>query len=210
MMGRRGSFSPSDDLAGALKVLEQPDNLAAFKELLLGLASNSRLATTLAASDPHTGWTLFHAACNAGKLREAYCLLEAGADVHAETLDGSTGLRFLAKLKKDQAVPVAVYNQLLHVCVSRGAKLTQATKNGLETPLHAACLAGNLICVSFLLSARVDLDCVTNNGFAALHFAIFGRNAEIVRDLLAAGADPGLYCKKYKSFDEKKAKLCHF
>ena len=41
----------------------------------------------------------------------------------------------------------------------------------------------------------MDLDCVTSNGFAALHFAIFGGNTEIVRDLLAAGADPGLYAK---------------
>ncbi len=123
-------------------------------------------------------------------------MLEAGADVAAETLDGSTGLRFLAKLREEACKPVATYNQLLYVCVSKGAKLSQATKNGGETPLHAACLAGNSVCVSFLLlSKSVDLNATTANGFAALHFAIFSQKTEIVRELLAAGADPALYCK---------------
>ena len=182
---RRASMTLGDEYAIALRRLE--DGKQVFKDYLVELAAAKKLLPLLQERDSR-GWTVFHHACVTARLECAFALIEAGADVHGRTLDGTTGLHYLAKLREADRQPISVYNQLLRVVITRGAQVNAVKDNG-ETPLHVACLAGNDVCVSFLLSAGADTSLVTkDNKCAPLHFALFSENVRVIRQLIAAGA----------------------
>jgi len=81
-----------------------------------------------------------------------------------------------------------------------------------RTPLHMACLHGQLEAAMTLLTIPKTLttrpanpDVQDKLGRTALHYAAAGGNYEIVKELLFRGADPGLLDKEYHSAED----LCH-
>lgn len=57
-----------------------------------------------------------------------------------------------------------------------------------NTPLHIACVRGNLEEIEALLTGGAEFDVKGEHGFTPLHEAVFQRNLEVVKRLLAAGA----------------------
>ncbi len=141
----RGARTGSKDAAGGgapvsfevLQALITGDGSADEVRALLSSASNKQVMTGAPDSlvvvvaqgggclvqalltQREDGWTLFHTACNRGKLQVAFCLAEQvcysvparplssasmgaqGSDCNATTQNGSTGLHFLALLNRD-------------------------------------------------------------------------------------------------------------
>lgn len=82
---------------------------------------------------------------------------------------------------------------------NRIIKMTKTTlqnhkpsKNPSFSELHKAAEKGNGSIAELLLSKGVPVDAQKNTGETALHFAAWGRSREIVKILLAHGADPAL------------------
>jgi ankyrin repeat protein len=126
--------------------------LQAFGKWLHDRIEDDENTTLLEQIDDH-GWTLFHFACNSCALEEAFCLLEAGSDIDACTADNTTGLHMLGKAQQQQRQPLPVYNQLLHVMVTKGASVNQAKKSG-ETPVHVCAMRGNEVALAGQSSAK--------------------------------------------------------
>lgn len=144
--------------------------------------------TLLEQVDDH-GWTLFHVACNGGKVEQAYTLLEAGADLEALTGDGSTALHFLGKLQENERQPASMYEQMLHVIGNKGAKVLHPKHSG-DTPLHIAALRGNSVALGLFIEWGCPLNAQTVDAkFTALHYAVMGNRLQIVKDLVKAGID---------------------
>ena len=57
------------------------------------------------------------------------------------------------------------------------------------TPLHEACITGELAKVKGLLGAGADVEATGEGGCTPLHLAIMNEHEAIVKALLAAGAD---------------------
>ncbi len=133
------------------------------------------------------GWTLFHLACQMGKLAVAFCLLELGSDVNATTPNGSTGLHFLALLGKEEAAPAAVYLQLLAELLNKGALLSLLNGSG-ESVLHMATSRKNDLAVGFFIDAGCDLNIQNRHGETALHYAVNQNSVVILTQLLEKGA----------------------
>src|SRR5688572_17768923 len=74
----------------ALQALVAGDGPVEELRALLASASNKAALLT----QREDGWTLFHTACNRGKLQNAHCLAEHGSDCNAATPKGLTGLHF--------------------------------------------------------------------------------------------------------------------
>jgi ankyrin repeat protein len=81
------------------------------------------------------------------------------------------------------------YIDVFRSLINAGADVNQSTVNG-DTPLIAATKTDQLEIVNVLVSLpNVDLNTMNLQGFSALHMACINRNAELVRVLLAAGAN---------------------
>uniref|UniRef100_A0A8D0L2K2 NFKB inhibitor beta n=1 Tax=Sphenodon punctatus TaxID=8508 RepID=A0A8D0L2K2_SPHPU len=99
-------------------------------------------------------------------------------------------------------------SDFVHKLVAAGAGLCLQEKGG-HTALHLACREGRRDCARTLLDPlnalrpregdgfRAQLDCTNYDGYTPLHVAVLRKDLEIVRLLLAAGADldkPELIC----------------
>ena len=71
--------------------------------------------------------------------------------------------------------------------------------NGL-TPLHIACIQGNVEAVKLFIEFGVDIDVKSKVGRTPLHEAMFYGNSECVRELLQSGA---VLCFQEKLLDEQ-------
>lgn len=59
------------------------------------------------------------------------------------------------------------------------------------TPLHAACIAGNLYSFDFLIKMKgIDLNAKTRLGFVPLHYAVAYNHLDIVKKLIENNANP--------------------
>ena len=189
---RRGSVTPAD--FGQLeKLLGDPKRL---KDHLVDMAAQKKLQALLLNKDPNEGLTLLHHACRAGHLESAFSLIQAGASVVETTANGTSALHYLAQLSEVERQPISIYNQLLHITLSSGAKIDAVNSNG-ETSLAIAAMAGNDAAASFLIHAGAGLNLVaTDSRMAPLHFAISGKKPRVILQLIRAGADCQLYCKQ--------------
>jgi ankyrin repeat protein len=109
-------------------------------------------------------------------------LLDAGADVIKENVDGTTPLHFGVWLPK---------SDLTRVMIARGADVNKQDADGFAV-LHEAVYEGNINQVRLLLEHRANVSIKTLEGDTPLHWAAFGNTSdtyEIVEYLLANGAD---------------------
>jgi hypothetical protein len=156
-------------------------------EIRTALMGQDKPTRTALLTHRDEGWTLFHLACQMGKLQVAFCLLDLGSDVNATTPNGSTGLHFLALLGKEEASPSAVYLQLLAEVLKKGALLSPLNASG-ESVLHMATSRKNELAVTFFLDAGCDLNVQNRHGETALHYAVNQNSAPILTMLLDKGA----------------------
>jgi len=159
-------------------------------------------------------------AAAAGDTAEVRRLLAAGADVDGRTADGRTAVtaaalgdhvataRALIDAGADVDLQDADRNNALLVCGETGSvamlrevlrakpDLTATNRFG-GTALIPASDRGHVDMVRALLRTEIDVDHVNNLGWTALLEAVIlgdggGAHQEIVRILLAAGADPSI------------------
>ncbi len=127
------------------------------------------------------------AATKAGDTETVRTLLEAGADPNAK--DGMQDSAFLYAGAEG-------LDEILKLTLAHGADVTSTNRYG-GTALIPASEHGHVSTVRILLDAGVPVNHVNNLNWTALHEAIVLGNGsadhvEVVRMLLAAGADPSI------------------
>ncbi|WP_257281818.1 ankyrin repeat domain-containing protein [Endozoicomonas sp. ISHI1] len=139
-------------------------------------------------------------------------LINAGADLNAQTEIGSTSLHFAARkghsdiVKRlieagadinltlsDGSTPLSIAAEMGHTdCVKTliegKANLNTRTKGG-YTPLFIAGQENNTDCVKILIEAKADLNTRSNDGATALFIAAQQNNTDCLKILIEAGAD---------------------
>jgi len=140
----------------------------------------------------HRGYYAIHAAASKGKNECINLLLSRGVDIESSTQYG-TALNVAAQLGKFDTTKMLI---------EKGANVDSKNSDGL-TGLILASIKGNISCVDLLIKSGAFVDAKANNGCTALIGAIrcrFGTDVnftEIVRLLLAAGADLELVHNSY-------------
>ena len=77
----------------------------------------------------------------------------------------------------------------MEALLSWGAEVDPQCPLG-QTPLHAACLEGHLLCVLTLFKAGASLTLPANDGSQSIHFAAYRNRVEAVKTLLEHGCSP--------------------
>jgi ankyrin repeat protein len=154
---------------------------------------------------------LFAAATMPGGVPAMRHLLEAGADVNAATLVGTTPLFPAVNVSAEAArllldhgadpnratragvTPILFTRDaaVVSLLVAKGADVRARSKVG-ETALMDVAARGDLASAKLLLERGADVNAVDHRGYTALVLAAHfdGDAVELVRLLLAAGADP--------------------
>jgi uncharacterized protein len=137
------------------------------------------------------GRTPLLAAVAHDKLDAFKLLLAEGADINAQALDSDTPWLLAGARGR---------TEMLRLMVQRGPDLTKRNRYG-GNALIPACHYGYVETVKFLLTTAIDLNHVNNLGWTCLLEAVIlgdggPRHQEIVRAVLAAGADPNIADRK--------------
>lgn len=120
------------------------------------------------------GLTPLMTACMYGKTATAAFLLGMSAQNHLTDINGDTALHWAA---------YKGYPDLMRLLMYSGVDL-QKTDNFGSTPLHLACLSGNLTCVRLLCEkSGLDLEPKDKNGKTPLMLAQSHRHLEVVKML---------------------------
>lgn len=107
-----------------------------------------------------------------GRTATAAYLLGMNAQTHLTDINGDTALHWCA---------YKGHVELMRLLMYSGVDL-QKTDNFGSTPLHLACLSGNLYCVRMLCEkSNVDLEPKDKNGKTPLQLAQSHRHADIVK-----------------------------
>ena len=146
------------------------------------------------------GFTPLVFAAQKGDAKSVVSLLTAGADVNYSIPSGQSALEIAVTSGK---------NQVADVLLAKGANVNSADKLG-TTPLHVAAQAGNVELLKKLLAKGADPNARTlktapepgpaaagpfrapPGGLTPLHLAAKANHEDVMRLLVAAGADPKL------------------
>jgi ankyrin repeat protein len=75
--------------------------------------------------------------------------------------------------------------------LARGAEVGRAAHNAMKVqPLHSAVAGRNFVIVQLLVDAGAPINAPQQEGWTPLHTAVHNQDVEMVRYLLAHGADP--------------------
>jgi len=129
-----------------------------------------------------SGQTLLIVACKNKRFQVAEILITAGADLNAVTTTGFHTMFFISDTNNET---------LLDRAVRRGGKLDVRAPDG-TTLLHRAAEDGLLSSIRYLISKKADLNARTTAGGTPLMFAASNGKSKVIKELLAAGADPRL------------------
>lgn len=136
------------------------------------------------------GWTALMAATHANDIPLAALLISAGADVNAR--DNLNDTPYLYAGAEGRL-------EILRLTLAAGADLKSVNRFG-GTALIPAAEKGHLANVRELLKTKIDVNHVNRPGWTALLEVCLKKRdpiyTEIVRDLLAAGANPNLPDKR--------------
>eukprot|EP01102_Stenamoeba_stenopodia_P015143 TRINITY_DN5130_c0_g1_i2.p1 TRINITY_DN5130_c0_g1~~TRINITY_DN5130_c0_g1_i2.p1 ORF type:complete len:442 (-),score=72.81 TRINITY_DN5130_c0_g1_i2:128-1453(-) len=129
-------------------------------------------------------WTPLHEACALGNHRPIEELLAGGANVMAQTKEGTLPIH-LAVMHSINEKKLSNIEKL-----TKNGALLNALTHAKETPLHFACssLAETLSSVKYLVEQKADVNVFSKLGFTPLHRAVVRRKKEVVQYLLANGA----------------------
>lgn len=141
------------------------------------------------------GMTALHWAADRGDVAMAEALLEAGARVGSITRRGSyTPLHVAARAGR---------GRMIELLLAAGAEPNARTELG-TTALHEAAGAGTLTGVNALLARGAEVDArETRWEQTPLVFAAAYDRADVIRALLAAGANPNAYTKVHSVSDQR-------
>lgn len=115
-------------------------------------------------------------ACMFGKFATAAFLLGSGALGHLTDINGDTALHWAAYKGHAELIKLLMYS---------GVDLQKPDYFG-STPLHLACLSGNISCVRILCEkSKIELEPRDKNGKTPLQLAKSHRHSEVVRILQA-------------------------
>lgn len=132
--------------------------------------------------------TPLFAACSAASILTIQVLLDYGASINPQDVDGRTPLHLASSIGAKEVVQ--------HLLVE-GADPNIKDNKGL-TPLQLAAFGGWAPVVSALLSASAVVDETSEDGQTALHLAAASKNPslQVVQELLAAKANANIIDKK--------------
>ncbi len=116
------------------------------------------------------------------------CLIDSGADIHAQDKKGFSVLTHAARTGN-----VTVVKNL----VSQGADVNVKSPKGI-TPLYAAAINGNNGIIEFLLSQGADIDGRLHDGETPLMAAVWNGQVETVDLLIKKGAN--VHAKKVTTY----------
>lgn len=125
---------------------------------------------------------LFKAVVNRHQ-RVVELLLTRKASVDRETKQGSTSLMFAAQ---EGSLNIA------KLLLMHKANINLAAKKMKLTPVLLAAVNGHYAMVELLFEKRADINCTLDDGSSVLFAAVNKRANDIVKFLLANGADPGI------------------
>ena len=115
------------------------------------------------------GWTALHLACLRGPLDNVCLLVEAGADVNAETGDYGASLPL-------SLASGCGYTDIAQFLIKKGADVNARDGKG-WTPLHWACCQGRIDMAEMLINATADVNVRNYDGETPLDLVIrFGDN----------------------------------
>ncbi|KAJ7273783.1 ankyrin repeat protein, partial [Mycena rebaudengoi] len=128
--------------------------------------------------------TPLRVAAGAGNVKIATLLLKAGADPNAKDDRCRGNLRPLHEAVKAQNLKIVT------LLLDHGADIDACCvcDGGSENALHTACAKGDLEMVDLLLARGAHIECGGHYG-GALGFAVQYRQLDVVKRLLAKGAD---------------------
>jgi len=122
-------------------------------------------------------WTILMRVVNKGDLAMAKTLIEAGANVNAQSNKGSTSLTLAAEQG---------YAEIIKLLLSHGANLNAKTDHD-NTPLMYGAEYGHLKVIETLLAAGADYTLKDKDGETALMMAKRKNHLEVIRLLEAQG-----------------------
>lgn len=130
--------------------------------------------------------TALHFAAKLGRLHTVELLVQHGADVNAQDETGATPLILVTQ---------RTHIDMARLLLSHGAHINAEDGEG-YTPLMWAVLNDNRAMVRLLLEKGANVNSQNEEGRTPLHFAArYGKDLDIVRQLLAHRADPSLPSK---------------
>ncbi len=127
------------------------------------------------------GYMPLHMACQEGHLRTVKVLLEAGADPELKDKESEPALFYAVGSGRLRTV------QFL---IKRGVDVNvrcQGSDRG--SPLHTACVWNRFKVAAALINAGADIDAVDASNRTPIMFAIMGDHVDLVRLLIARGAN---------------------
>ena len=117
---------------------------------------------------------------NSIRLKSAQILLEAGADINAQNIDGATPLDFL--LVHDLSTKPTAKEFVCNV-ISAHAQIED------RSPLHLAAVIGDVDLLKYAADCGVNLNLQDKDGFTALHLGALHDKINVVRFILTRGID---------------------
>ena len=128
-------------------------------------------------------WTCLHTAAGNRNFELCNILLRCSTvDINAKDSEGDTPIHYLFQF------PNASY-ELVKLFLDHGSKVNEQN-NESQAPLYAACRVGNVIGAQLLLDYNADIDDDEDIfGKTALHAAVGASSLELVKLLIARGAD---------------------
>jgi ankyrin repeat protein len=121
-----------------------------------------------------------------GQVKTVEFLLKNGANPNQPDSNGETPLMCVIGQARNE-VTVETKAQLLRILLEAGADPNLRSSNGFWTPLIQAVDFGQIDAAKILLSRGASVSETNSEGSTPLHFA---ENAEVVKLLISAGADP--------------------
>jgi uncharacterized protein len=160
------------DGIAALEVCAGNAPAAVVQRLLAGGAEVNRL--------DNEGQTALMWAAAHGRVDNIRLLLEHGAEVNRETGNGLTPLFFALKSGNPEA-PVAI--------LDAGGNPDHVSADG-TTTVQLAMYQKDYAFAARMIARKADLSAIDRNGNTLLHAAVIAQQPELVKLLLAKGADP--------------------
>ncbi len=135
------------------------------------------------------GWTAIHYAANNGNWRSIEKLIAAKANLNAAAKDGWTAMMMALDGGK---------GGIAEKLVKAEAKMPTAWPDGASSLIHAVS-GRDLGAVRIVLASNPKIDEAAEDGFTPLSIAAYDGDAQIVMELLRAGANPSIKDKKGKT-----------